>query len=157
MRRPIAILLLGVLGVPIASAGIPTRYFTVSINRDLVYVKDGKPRVGAVETYADKAAPDHWFLGGNSIKSSVDAGYLSYDVTGKSNKLDMADKFGKHAEWDIVQTRGKTPGDREEVRATIRAANGPMKGWQIDVKDGQLILSKTASQPAKANRLILHK
>jgi hypothetical protein len=156
MKRLAVLLLIGVVPVPFVTAGIPTRYFTVSCKGGLLHVRDGKPCVGTVSTDADKEAPDHWFLGGNSIKSSVGAGYLAYDPTGKSDKIFLSTKFGSHTEWQIVQTRGKTPGDRDEVRATIRAANGPMKGWEIDVKDGQLILNKTATRPAQANRVVLH-
>jgi len=157
MKRSLVLLLLGLLAVPTVLAGIPTNYFCVHCKGGFIHAEDGKLWVSSSSTEQKRDASDHLYLGGGSLKSSVGAGYLAYDLTGKSNKLVLSSATGDHTVWHMVQTRGTTPGDRDEITATIRAANGPMKGWVIDVEAGQLILSKTASKPARAERVILHK
>jgi hypothetical protein len=155
MKRSI-VLLLGTLVLPSVLGGIPTRYYGIACGSGCIQSKEGKLCVGRGD-WDNKDGACNWYLGGSSIKSSTGAGYLAYDPTGKSNKLSLSAKPGDNTDWQMVVTKGKTPGDEHEATATIRAANGPMKGWMIDVEDGQLILSKSASKPASAFRVVLHK
>ena len=99
-----------------------------------------------------KAAPDKWYVDGGRLKSSVGGGYLAYDVSGKDPKVFLASGPGGGAEWDIVVHRR-----RESDYATVRAANGPFKGWYLNLKDGSLVLGPQPSDAVQVERFYRHK
>jgi hypothetical protein len=86
-------------------------------NRTLTLENGGDPAYG------------RWYILATQIKSSMGKGYLAYDLTGKDARLFLAAKPGENTEWSITLMRD--PREKEGQLATIRVANGPMKGWSI--------------------------
>ena len=153
--RPAILVGLLVLPGPFCRAGFPTPFFTIECDKmGSARVDNGKLSLGdnSINKVPDRSpAPDKWYVGGSQIKSSVGGGYLAYDVSGKNPKVFVLPTPGKGTEWEIVIHRGR------EEHATVRAANGPFKGWSLDGKAGQFILSAKPSGDVWVERFYSHK
>jgi hypothetical protein len=94
-----------------------------------------------------------WEVSSPTLRS--DAGYLSYDVSGKTPKVTFEAKAGPHATWEFVDVKkfrielagkgSRRDTDREETgfKMQLRATEGPFRGWYLLRRvDGSLVLIK---------------
>jgi hypothetical protein len=144
-----------------AQAGIATNRYTISArhkdrrHEEFLTVKGGRlilsgSTFGSVSDNRDAA--DRWYIMGSRIKSSVGAGYLAYDQTGKDSQVFLVSGPGEGTEWSV-----SVVGGREGQRGVIRAAMGPMKGWYLDVDERSEQPPDDHRQPVKIRRLVLRK
>ncbi len=171
-RRVSLCLFLGYAVASLGTAGMPTSVFTISgpgkvylTVRDRQLALDEGPR--HVEDDGQPTAA-RWYVWSTQIKSSIDAGYVTYDPKAEDGKVFLAPKPTPGAEWNITVPMAKE--SDEGKRAVIQAATGPMKSWYLGFEtteekreDGRLVtvhrlvLAREPKQKLLAARNWLHR
>lgn len=146
--RALVLLLSVLLFDSVCFASIPTDFFLLDCSQGYFRVAGGKLKIGARSGLENLKAPEHWYVLGTQIKSSMSGAYLAYDPSGKDRQVVLATKTGENTEWVITR---KSEGEKEY--AIVKAAKGPFKGWSLDVEGGHLILREKPSNPVKVARI----
>src|SRR5262245_40721615 len=123
------------LSLVVAAAGlaaIPTGRFTITAGPgEYLAVEKGQLVLGRNSGGDENQdAPDRWYIAGTQIKSSVGGGYLAYDPSGQDNKVFLAPRPVRGADWAVRRVKGAK---RRNERApfldaewgTVQAASGP--------------------------------